>query len=477
MDGFQRELLRRLPLAQGVLRVVGYALDSGTLASLFAAHRGRCYEDILTFDRLVALVMDALTVYRGSGNQAFCAAQARGELPVAEQNVYGKLGRLPEALSIALLSSGAARLRQILPMGRPVVELPASLRRWKAVAVDGKKIKKAAKRLKALRGVAGQLLGGKLLVALDVACGLAMAMNADPDGERNDVPLVPGLVAQVRALVSEAILWIADRQFGNLEVPSWFCAREGDHFLVRCPCSLKLEADPLRSAERSLDGEGRTVIQEWGWIGSAKDPRRRYVRRITLVRPGEDAIILITDLIDETDVPARDLLEAYRHRWDIERMFQEVTEVFHLQTLIGSSPRAMIFQSTLCFLLYNAIQVMRAYVADDGNQKFERVSGEKLFWDVRDQLTTWANLGSRPVAVEALSFGEGDRAATSAAMSFWLARTLRGSWNDRYLKAPRKRKRPFPAGTPAKVPSGHGGHSSTWRILQAARAGQGGPRS
>jgi hypothetical protein len=469
MDGFQGELLRRLPLAQAVLRVFGYALDSAMLQALFQAQRGPCYQDLLRFDQLVFLIRDALTVHHGSGHRAFSEAQAEGCLPVAEQNVYGKLSRLPLNVSLAILAEGAERLRGILPSGRAAVELSKSLEAFRVIVFDGKKIKNAAKRLKPLRGLPGTLLGGKLLVALDLLSGLAMAMNADPDGERNDVPLVPGLVEQVRQLVATPVLWIADRQFGNLKIPTLLCVREGDHFLVRCTKTLAMENDPQRPAQRGLDAAGQKYVEEWGWVGVDRK-RRLYVRRITLVRPQEEPIIVITDLLDEQAWPALDLLAAYRQRWGIERVFQQVTEVFHLQTLIGSSPQAMIFQSAMCFLLYDMIQVVRAYVAEDGNHPAERVSSEKLFWDVQVQLSTWKSMGDPRVAVRALAFGEGPQSATSTAMAGWLKRTLRGSWRDKYIKAPPKRKKPPGSSPPrAKVPRGHGGHSSTWRIIQAAK--------
>jgi hypothetical protein len=469
MDGFQEELLHRLPLAQAALRVFGYALDTTMLQEVFEAHRGHCYEDALRFDQLVYLIRDALAVHHGSGHQAFAAAEAEGQLPVAEANVYGKLARLPLEVSMALLAKGAERLREIMPSGHSAVVWPKSLSAFRAMVFDGKKIKNAAKRLKPLRGLAGRLLGGKLLVALDLFSGLVMAMNADPDGERNDVPLVPGLVEQVRGLVPHPILWIADRQFGNLKVPTLLCARERDHFLVRCVKTLTLERDPRRPARQGVDAEGQKYIEEWGWVGLDRK-RRMYVRRITLQRAGEDPIILITDLLDQQAWPAVDLLAAYRQRWGIERVFQQVTEVFQLQTLIGSSPQAMIFQSAMCFLLYDLIQVVRWYLAEDGDQPVERVSSEKLFGDVQIQLNTWKELGDPRVAVRALAFGEGARAATPTAMTGWLKRTLRGTWRSKYIKAPPKRKKPPGSSPPrAKVPHGHGGHSSTWRILQAAK--------
>ena len=466
MDGFQKELLNRLPLAQASMRVAGYALDPAGLADVYKAHRGSCYESILTFEGLVRLVLDALAVYGGSGNQAFNAASARGDLPVAKANVYGKLGRISEGLSMALLEHGSARLSELFPVDRPAMQCPTSLRDWKIVAFDGKKIKNATKRLKPLRKVPGKLLGGKLLVLMDVETGLVLCMNADPDGERNDVPLVPAAVEQLRRRVSEPVFWMGDRQFGNLEIPQLLSAKEGDSFLLRCPKTLKLQPDPKRKQNEFQDDDHRTVVQEWGWIGAPHDPRRRYVRRITLER-AKDPVILITDLLDDDKVPGQHLLDIYRQRWGIERVFQQVTEVFNLQTLIGSSPQAMIFQASLCFMLYNIVQVVRAYLAEDGEQPIERVSSEKLFWAVRDELAAWSRLGDARTMADALGL-EPALSAVPANMIRWLRSTVHQRWTEQYLKAPPKRKKSPPEPAP-KVPKGHGGHTSTYRVLQADR--------
>jgi len=460
MEGFQAELMARMSLGQAVLKLFDYVLDSAFLRSTFDANRGRCYERELGFDRLVYLIRDALVIDHGSGRQSFERAEAEGGLAVTVQSAYGKLGRVPLEVSTALLSGGAVRLGELLPATGGGVTVPESLRAMKPTVIDGKKIKNAAKRLKALRGLPGKMLGGKLLVALSLETGLAIAMNADQDGERNDVPLVPGLVGQVRALGPAARLWIADRQFADLKM--WALLTEGrDHFLIRCPRNLGFVPDPSRPAREGTDLQGRRYVEEWGQAGSQTHPQRRYVRRITLFRPGEDDVILATDLLDGQAYPATDLLAAYLQRWGIERMFQQVTEVLELRRLIGSTPKAMIFQAALCFLLYNQIQVIKAYVAADGGKQPEQVSGELLFRDVRVELQTWARFGDPSLALKLLPpIDQPDP------LRHWLAERLRGAWTDRWLKAPANKRRPSKH---APVPQGQGGHSSVWRLIQAAR--------
>ena len=67
--------------------------------------------------------------------------------------------------------------------------------------------------------------------------------------------------------------------------------------------------------------------------------------------------------------------------------------MFHLDTLIGSTPKATVFQAAFCFLLYNMIQEIRAYIAEPLEKvAVEDVSSEKLFIDVERQLIAWTEL-------------------------------------------------------------------------------------
>jgi hypothetical protein len=472
MDGFQAEALARLPLAQAVFHLFSHVLDDAHLGDLFARHRGRCYERALGFAEVVYLLRDALLVHDGSGNASFAAAREAGALPVTAKCAYEKLGRLPIELSLALVRETTAKLLRLMPGGggggggggAGDDRLPPSLAALTVVAFDGKKIKRAAKRLKALRGLPGKMLGGKLLAALHVRAGLALAVAADPDGERNDVPLVPRLVGQVRGLVAGPILWMGDRQFGsNLDLPALLTERQ-DHFLLRRTTTLKFHPDPRRDAQEGVDADGRRWVQQWGWVGGARDRRRRYVRQITLYRPGEAGgdVILITDLLDEALHPAPDLLAAYLLRWEIECVFQKVTEVFDLRKLIGSTPRAMIFQSAFCFVLYNLVEVIRAYVADGAGRATDDVSTEKLFESVCRQLVAWDELGepARAAAYFRPALPAGELKAKLRAL-------LSGVWTDRWVKAVNKAPRRYKP--KARVRPGHGGHSSVWRILQADR--------
>jgi hypothetical protein len=464
MNGFKREVADRLPLAKAALEAFAFAFDPALLADLYERHRGRGYTDVLTFPHLAGLVRSCLLEHDGSGHRGCTEAQRDGNLGVDESSFYRKLAKMPVAVSRALLSEGTVRLGELCAgtaAGAASDLLPACFDGMEAVIVDGKKIKRAARRLKLTRGYKGALLGAKALVAMSLRSGLALAMSDRFDGQTNDVPLVPELLPQVRAVVAKPILWMADRQFGGLGIPPQLTARPGDHYVIRVSTSTPFTPDPARPAKRSTDEKGREVIDEFGTFG--KNGNAIQVRRVTL-RTGKAAnktgkgggaggdVILITDLTDRKAYPASDLLKLYRRRWGIERMFQEVTETFSLKHLIGCSPQAVLFQFAFCLLMYNLTQVLKRHVADDGQVDVAIVSTRNLFYDLRRELLTWNYLElDLP----------GDIPAAAEAMRRRLAALLEGTWDPEvYTKALDKKPRTKP-----KRKSLQGGHTSVQKLL------------
>jgi hypothetical protein len=450
---FAREILSRLPLADAVLSLWRWVAEPLFLLSVFTRHRGLGYEKEISFGVLVQLIADALLEHQGSGRKSFERGREQGLLTASVQAMYQKLSRVPLGLSEAWLAESTARLRPVYP---EAVRLPVSpaLQDLEVIMVDGKAIKRVAKRLKPLRGRKGGVLGGKALVALELRSGVVVAMATHADGETNEAKLVPALVPQVREQVAGRRLWVADRQFCDLTQPAAFATGD-DHFLVRYHPKTPFCPDTTRPAQRGQEAQGRVWEQDWGWLGSTQAKRRRFVRRLTLHRPGEETIILLTDLLDATQVPAADLFDLYLARWSIERVFQQITEVFHLQTLIGTTPQGTVFQFAFCLLLYNLVQVVRAYVATAQARPVPTISTELLFADVHRQLVAFTELV--PAAqVEPLF----PVLPTEAALRAQLTRLLATVWTPRWLKAPPKKRKAPASRTPIR-----GNQTSVFRLV------------
>jgi hypothetical protein len=456
MTNFDREACRRLPLADGVLRLLDYATNDDLLNSTFDSHRGRSYEGVITFTTFFRLIRDTLLQQEASAHQCFRQAREDGDLTACFEAMYGKLRRVPPSLSQGLLLNATSRLCEVLPDAQDPV--PASLSSFEVLAFDGKKLKYVAKRLKALRPIYGRVLGGKLLVVQNVATKLAVAFESDMDGEAADNGLVEGAVKQVRAQGgTKPRLWIADRLFCDLnQIP--LLAAGGDYFLLRYQSKVGFHADSERPARSGKTTEGLTYQEEWGWLGAVSSKRRQYVRRIRLERPGEEAILVVTNLLDADLYPATDLLAAYRRRWGIETMFQQATDVFDLRHLISGTPQATIFQASFVLLLHNVIQVMRGFIAEADKRNPETISTQNLFQDVVKQLSAWTLLVDEDQTLSWLR----DGVQTAAQVRAYLRKRLARVWTKRWEKAPTKKRKPKARHTDYLK----GGHSSVYRILR-----------
>ena len=461
-EPFVQRVIQGLPLAEAVLTLQGYVLQPAFLDGLYAEHRGHSYQDLLTFPLFVQLIADVLQQDGGSARPGLLRAKKAGALPTGLGAFYGKLRRLPLSLSVGFVSAASVRLRDLAPVG-PAGAVPASVAGLEVYMLDGKKLKRVAKRLLPARKLAGKLFGGKLLVAWQPQSGLALAMAANADGEANDCRLVPDLLPQVRRLLSGVRLAVADRQFCDLIQLERF-TEDGDHYVVRYSKKTHFHPDPERPGQTGRDAQGRTVLDEWGWLGAATEKRRRYARRTTLLRPGEEEIAVVTDLLDAAVYPATDLLALYLERWGIERVFQQITEVFHLQQLIGSTAQATVFQAAFCLVLYNLIQVVKRYVAADAGTPvaLEAISTELLFRDVERQLIALTELAEPAEVVACLP-----KALTRAEAVARLTDLLAGAWRPEWRKAVNKKRRT--QGPKAKQ---SGAHTSIHRVLEKHRQHQ-----
>jgi len=454
MDTDVRSVLDKVPLGEAAWLLFHQALPDDALNAIFDAHRGACYQREFSFANLVHLVNDTLCQHGGRAKQTLDRHAGSGECPASEQAFYGKLRRMPVPLSEALLADGAHLLRPWLS-NRPRVELPASVRAFRVLAMDGKSLKHAAKRLKPVRGHAGRGLGGKALVALELATGLLVGMTADPDGHANEAKLVPQLLPRLRERLPGVNLWIADQQFGDLAQVRR-CTEAGDHCVLRLHPKSQFTADSQQPARHGVDAKGRAWTDEIGVLQSTRQGRMT-VRRITLARDGDKPLVLVTDLLDGEFYPADDLLELYRQRWGIEQVFQQVAEVFHLNHLIGSSPQAIIFQASLCMLLYNLLQAVRGLVADTQQRPPETISTFNLLYDLNRELITLHFL----VPPDALLAGLRERAASIADLRTYLIERLSQAWTERWIKSPPKKRHL----KPAKHKRGAAGHFSIHRVL------------
>ena len=367
-------------------------------------------------------------------------------LPVSITSAYEKLGNLPVPVSEALLEEGTRRMNAVLPEIPAVDPLPDCWADYEVFGADGKAIKHVKRLLKPLRGLQAGILGARASVGLNLRTGLAVAMVGHLDGEAGEAALTEALLPKLAAAAGER-LWVVvlDRLYCNLSFPQQVL-KAGGHFLIRYCSNTTFVPDAARPAQEGRDAQGHRIVQEWGWLGKVEKADRQYVRRITKHRPDGKGLGVVTDLLDEVKYPAEAMLRTYRSRWGIETVFHQITDVFSLRHLIGTMPKAVLFQLSFCLLLYNALQVVRAHLASHQECEAKTISNEKLFYDVKRQLVAVSEL----VEVESLlrCWARCRRRPSCEC----LREGLRGAWSDRWWKAPS---------------SGRGGHQKVKRACLA----------
>jgi hypothetical protein len=437
-----------------------FAMDDPWLDDLWTRHRGRCYERDLKFSTLAHLIADALLEHGGSGHQAFERARDAAILPVSITSAYDKLGNLPVPVSEALLSEGTQRMNAILPELPAIDPLPDCWADFEVFGADGKAIKHVKRLLKPLRGLQAGILGARASVGLNLRTGLAVAMVGHLDGEAGEGALTEVLLPKLaKAAGQRPWLVVLDRLYGNLNFPQQVL-KAGGHFLIRYCSNTTFVPDPARPTQEGRDAQGHRIVQEWGWLGKVEKADRQYVRRITKHWSDGKELGVVTDLLDEVKYPAEAMLRTYQGRWGIETVFHQITDVFSLRHLIGTMPKAVLFQLSFCLLLYNALQVVRSHLASHQECEAKTISNEKLFYDVKRQLVAVSEL----VDVEPL-LSLLDEVPTAGELRDCLRERLRDAWSDRWWKA-RSSGRGGHLKVKARVP---GNHTSTYRVLQQTR--------
>ncbi len=453
-DEFSAEALRRVPVAEGVLSTLAVLFSEQRMAALYEKYRGTSYESELSFHLIVKLMYSAVIEHGAVGSAAFKAARSTNELGVTDQAAYGKIRRMRQSLSNALVCESIEPLMEMFP-DSVKTRVPLCFNKYNVYCIDGKKLKDVAKRLKETRGVAGKLLGGKALVALSVHEQLVVAMSSSLDGEANDGPLVPELLEKVHAWSTMLNIFLADSQFCDLTTPRRILAH-GSDFVMRYHPKVHFHVDPDVKAVKGKDNWGRPYVEEIGWLGKPGTKTSIRVRRIVVKRENDTDLIIVTSLLDTEKFSAADVLELYGLRWTIETAFLHVTKEFDLRHMIGSTAEATLFQFAISLVIHNVMRLIQAHVSEAKNVSPEKLSLPKIIRTAKKQIA------SLSVFVPAAKTA--DLILNKTPTAARVAKRLSKLWDDDWIKARKKSRAVKP---PPKKKSG--AHTSVYREIQAYR--------
>jgi IS4 transposase len=242
--------------------------------------------------------------------------------------------------------------------------LPALLPGFRVKILDGNCIAGTEHRLKELRAIAAAPLPGKTLTVFDPQLGLVTDVFPCEDGHAQERALLGPVLESVQA----DELWLEDRNFCTVGWLRGVVLSRKAHVLVREHKNLPWTAlEELRYVGRVETGEvweqNVTLTPEEGTV-TAEDGSVFKLRRIVLkldqpTRDGETELALLTDLTAE-QADALTLARLYLKRWQIETVFQVLTETLHCEHPRRGYPKAALFAYCVTLVAYNVLAVIKA---------------------------------------------------------------------------------------------------------------------
>jgi IS4 transposase len=354
------QFVQESPISVMARALMEHALQPGPIDDLFERTATVQYTDKLLFSTVVDTMGLIVCGISASVNSVYLSR--REWFPVALTNVYQKLIGVELPVMQQLVRDNAARLREVVvALGGTLPEL---LTGFPVKILDGNCIVGSEHRIKELRGLASAPLPGKTLNVFDPQLGLVVDVFPCEDGHAQERAMLGPVLGTVQA----GELWIEDRNFCTVGWVRGVVLDRKAHVLVREHKGLPWTAvDELRYVGRVETGEvweqAVTLTPEEGPV-TAEDGTVLQLRRIVIkldqpTRDGELELAVLSDLT-EGQASALTLARLYLKRWQIETVFQVLTETLKCEHPARGYPKAALFAFCVTLVAYNVLAVIKA---------------------------------------------------------------------------------------------------------------------
>ena len=335
IDTIFSQFVKASPITVMVKGIMERIFEPTALDELFEAHAVKQYTRELLFSNVVSLMSLVVSGIHPSVSAAYKALEK--DLGVSRPALYGKLNGMELDVSQALVRYSASNLESIIDE----LEInPAQLLTGYEVKIaDGNYLSGTEHRLKVLRNSLSKALPGKSIAVLDPQKMLVTDIFLNQDGHAQERTMLPSLLETVVARQ----VWIADRNFCTRQLLFGIVQR-GSDFVIRQHKSLPVEEI---SALKKI-GETKTgrVYEQQVQIRSA-DGSNLLLRRVVIqlhkpTRHGDKDVAILTHLHPSV-ADAETITQLYLRRWNIEGMFQVITDTFNCELNTLGYPKAALF--------------------------------------------------------------------------------------------------------------------------------------
>lgn len=449
IDAIFSQFVKATPITVMVRGIMERIFEPTALDELFETHAVQQYTRELLFSNVVGLMSLVVSGIHPSVSAAYKALEK--DLGVSRPALYGKLNGMELGVSQALVRYSASNLKSIIAQLK--VNQTQLLAGYEVKIADGNHLAGTEHRLKVLRDNLAKALPGKSIAVLDPQLMLVTDIFLNQDGHAQERTMLPELLETIQAQQ----VWIADRNFCTRQFLSGI-AQKDSYFIIRQHKSLPVkEISPLEKMGETKTGEVfEQQVQITDSNGLTLQLRRVVVELDQPTRHGDKEVALLTHL-PRSVADAKTITRVYLRRWNIEGMFQVITDTFNCELNTLGYPKAALFVFCVAIVAFNILSTAKAALKSvHGVGKVE--AGLSDYYLVEEVQATYRGMAIALPTPLWLPIAQMSLTEFAQALKQWAS-----SVNlKRFCSSPRRKKKPKPK--PAYDPKHP--HRSTARLLQ-----------
>ena len=443
------QFVEATPITVMVRGIMERIFEPTALDALFEAHAVKQYTRELLFSNVVSLMSLVVNGIHPSVSAAYKALEK--DLGVSRPALYGKLNGMELDVSQALVRYSASNLEPLICELK--VNTTPLLRGYEIKIADGNHLSGTEHRLKVLRNNLAKALPGKSIAVLDPQKMLVTDIFLHQDGHAQERTMLPRLLETVQAQQ----VWIADRNFCTRQFLFGIIQRSGD-FIIRQHKSLPVQE--ISELEKIGETETGEVFEQQVQITDSHSLILQLRRVVIMLnkptRHGDKEVALLTHL-PRAVADAKTVTKLYLRRWNIEGMFQVITDTFHCELNTLGYPQAALFVFCVAIVAFNILSTVKAALKSiHGAGKIE--AGLSDYYLVEEVQATYRGMAIALPAPFWSSIAQMNLIEFAQTLKQWASFVNL----KRFCSSPRQKKKPKPRPTyDPKHP-----HRSTARLLQ-----------
>ena len=454
------QFVEATPITVMVRGIMERVFEPTKLDELFEVHTVKQYTRELLFKDVVSLMSLVVSGIHPSVSAAYKALEK--DLGVSRPALYGKLNGMELDVSQALVRYSASNLQSVIAELK--VNPTQLLAGYEVKIADGNHLSGTEHRLKVLRDNLAKALPGKSIAVLDPQKMLVTDIFLNQDGHAQERTMLPKILETV---VAQQV-WIADRNFCTRQFLAGI-AQKDSYFIIRQHKSLPV--NEISSLEKMGETKTGQVFEQQVQITDGNGlslQLRRIVIELHQPTRHEDKEVAILTHLPCSVADAKTITQLYLRRWNIEGMFQVITETFNCELNTLGYPKAALFVFCVAIVAFNILSTVKAALKSvHGAGKVE--AGLSDYYLVEEVQATYRGMAIALPAPLWLPIAQMSLTEFAQTLKQWASLVN----FKRFCSSPRQKKKPKPKPTyDPKHP-----HRSTARLLQQQKQYKCSPRA